>query len=77
MAYVSTCVFQCSSAAYRKQAKQKAQQEEELRSKLPKLDKYFKPQVLQQKIEMEGDFEKTGKGKSSNLYLCSVWKILN
>ncbi len=31
-----------SGAAYRKQVKQKAQQEEEIRSKLPKLDKFFK-----------------------------------
>ncbi len=34
-----------SGAAYRKQAKQQAQQEEDLKSKLPKLDKFFKPQV--------------------------------
>ncbi len=47
-----------SGAAYRKQTKQKAQQEEELRSKLPKVDKFFKRQVLQWKMEIESDFEK-------------------
>ncbi len=64
-----------NNAAYRQQAKQKAQQEKELRSKLQKLDNFFKLQVLQRKIE--SNFDKTGQGKSSNLNFCVVWRISN